>query len=571
MSTKIVNICVLDTDTLPDIINTFTPEENYMMLKIGSDCIKEGRKVVSTLTQKEIYQKLKNETQKDIQKLELDLLVEKKIKIQMEEQNKKNYEIQTDLYENQITKLRKQIDELNKQVIEYANDNSSKIQQEINKVIEKNKLLLDDKDKQISKFTDTYQKLLKQTQIETKSSKKIGDEGEEVFLTLSNTFKDFPKYKIEKKAHLGHKGDFHLFFEDFNVLADMKNYSGSVQKKEIEKIEEDLIANSSMNYAWLISLDTNVADWNRFPIMCKWIATESGKKCILIINNFYSQHKNLEDALRNIWFMTNEIHKLMNQTNIDDYDIKIMKERDYNVIQKIKNTQKRLIEMKRNVTSMSQIVKDTDNELVDMLNILSNEILLNSSNTTTKIKEWWAENIEFEEGSHDKLTTTEIWNKFKKQNKKFIDETGFTIDELKDKLKQFVSSDNYNEKSKKGAIEFVSFKFKPEVIISETIQINLNNITETKEVTEKTKTKKKVTKDLLVSEETKNQIINTYNNSDKKIMELARENKIMTWQVISTLANANIIKNRKDSRGYEEYFNSEEYQDQIKKNEKNKK
>lgn len=561
MSTKIVNICVLDTDMLPDIINTFTPEENYMMLKIGSDCIKEGRKVVSTLTQKEIYQKLKNETQKDIQKLEMDLLVEKNTKNQIEEQIRKTYEIQ-------IEKLKKEISELTKQVIEYANDNSSKIQQEINKVIEKNKLLLDDKDKQISKFTDTYQKLIKQT--ETKSSKKIGDEGEEVFLTLSNTFKDFPKYKIEKKAHLGHKGDFHLFFEDFNVLADMKNYSGSVQKKEIEKIEEDLIANSSMNYAWLISLDTNVADWNRFPIMCKWIATESGKKCILIINNFYSQHKNLEDALRNIWFMTNEIHKLMNQTNIDDYDIKIMKERDYNVIQKIKNTQKRLIEMKRNVTSMSQIVKDTDNELVDMLNILSNEILLNSSNTTTKIKEWWAENIEFEEGSHDKLTTTEIWNKFKKQNKKFIDETGFTIDELKDKLKQFVSSDNYNEKSKKGAIEFVSFKFKPEVIISEPIQINLNNIIEKKVVTEKTKTKKKVMKDLLVSEETKNQIINTYNNSDKKIMELASENKIMTWQVISTLVNANVIKNRNDSRGYEEYVNSEEYQDRIKENEKNK-
>lgn len=66
MSTKIVNICILDSDILPDIINTFTPEENYMMLKIGSDCIKEGRKVVSSLSQKEIYAKLKSKKHKKI-------------------------------------------------------------------------------------------------------------------------------------------------------------------------------------------------------------------------------------------------------------------------------------------------------------------------------------------------------------------------------------------------------------------------------------------------------------------------------------------------------------------------
>jgi hypothetical protein len=563
MSTKIVNICILDTDVLPDIINTFTPEENYMMLKIGSDCIKQGRKVVSTLSQQEIYQKLKNETQKDIQKLEMDLLVEKKMKNQIEEQMKK-------IYESQIDKMKKQIEDLNKQLIEYDNDNSSKIQKEVDKVIEKNKLLLDDKNKQIAKFTEIYEKLSKQN--ETKSSKRIGDEGEDLFLTLSNTFKDFPKYKIEKKAHIGHKGDFHLFFDDFNVLVDLKNYSGSVQKKEIEKIEQDLIANSSMNYAWLISLDTNVSDWNRFPLMCKWVVTETETKCILIINNFSSHHKNLEDALRNIWYMTNEIHKLLNQTKMDDYDVKLMKERDYNVIQKIKNTQKRLTELKKNVTSISQIIRDTDNELVDMLNLLSNELLLNKSNTSSKIKEWWSENIEYEEGSQCKITTTEIWSKFKKQNKKFIEETELTIEELKDKLKQFVSSDNYNEKSKGGAIEFVSFKFKPEVINVEPIQLELKNITEKNVIPQKKiKSKKNLNKDLLVSEETINQIINTYNNSNKKIMEIASENEILTWQVVSMLVNASIIKNRNEARGYEDYVNSQEYQDRIKEIQKNKK
>jgi hypothetical protein len=564
MSTKIVNITVLDTDVLPDIISTFTPEENYMMLKIGSDCIKQGRKNISTLTQKEIYEKIKNETQKDIQKLEMDLLVAKNIKLEREEQIKK-------IYESQMDKLKKENDELIKQLTEYSNDNSLKIQKEVDKVIEKNKLLLDDKNRQISKFAETYEKLLKQN--ETKSSKRIGDEGEDLFLTLSNTFKDFPKYKIEKKAHIGHKGDFHLFFDDFNVLVDLKKYSGSVQKKEIEKIEQDLIANSSMNYAWLISLDTNVSDWNRFPLMCKWVVTETETKCILIINNFSSHHKNLEDALRNIWYMTSEIHKLLNQTKMDDYDVKLMKERDYNVIQKIKNTQKRLTELKKNVTSISQIIKDTDNELTEMLNLLSNELLLNKSNTSLKIKEWWNENIEFNEETQDKLTTTEIWTKLKKQNKNFIDETNLTINDLKEQIKTFVSSNYYCEKSKGGTIEFTGFKFKQDnSIIQPIMNIELvTNKEKTSVITKKTKKNNKNKNVEGISDEDNEKIINEYNTSEKKVMEISNEYNVMTWQVVSLLVNTGIIKDRKDARGYSDYIISDEYKQRIEEINKNKK
>jgi hypothetical protein len=35
MSVKIIHITIPNDKSLPDIINTFTPEENYLMLKIG--------------------------------------------------------------------------------------------------------------------------------------------------------------------------------------------------------------------------------------------------------------------------------------------------------------------------------------------------------------------------------------------------------------------------------------------------------------------------------------------------------------------------------------------------------
>ena len=57
MSVKVVQITIPTDRNLPDIINSFTPEENYLMIKIGSDTLREGRKVITNLTSDEILKK----------------------------------------------------------------------------------------------------------------------------------------------------------------------------------------------------------------------------------------------------------------------------------------------------------------------------------------------------------------------------------------------------------------------------------------------------------------------------------------------------------------------------------
>ena len=51
MSLRTINITIPTDELVPDIISTFTPEENMLMLKIGSNCLKEGRQAVAGLTQ----------------------------------------------------------------------------------------------------------------------------------------------------------------------------------------------------------------------------------------------------------------------------------------------------------------------------------------------------------------------------------------------------------------------------------------------------------------------------------------------------------------------------------------
>ena len=553
MSLRIINITIPADDVVPDIISTFTPEENLLMLKIGSNCLKEGRQAVAGLTQKEIYNKIKDESKSEIEKLELDLLVEKELKGRISEE-------MTRMYQKQLDDMKKQIDTFKTQIKNYESENRDFVRIEVDKEREKYRIVLDEKDKQLNKMTDNYEKFLKQNEV--KSSKKIGDEGEDTFVLLSDTFKDFPGYKLEKKAHQAHKGDIHLFFKDFNVLVDLKNYSGSVQKKELEKIEHDLSINNTMDFAWLISYDSNVSDWNRFPIMYKWIVTENGLKCVVIVNNL-NANKNPIDVLRNVWSITYELHKMMNKTKVEDKDVQDMKERDYNVVQKIKTAQKRLSELRRTVMSMSQITKDIENDIIDALSLLSNEIVKNESEKNEKIKEWWDLNIDCDDNDDNKLTSTEIWTRFKKDNKEYVDENKLSIDDFKNYVKIFIDVDKYNEKSKKGSIEFIGFKFKEYLLVSQPIEVEINipNVVQNKKkvVNRNTKNQQK----LVIDEEVDKSIVDQYNTTDDDIMKISKAKNVMVWQIVSVLVNNKIINRRNDARGYEIYKETEEYKSKI--------
>ena len=100
MSLKIINITIPQEGILN--IDDFSPEENLLMLKIGSSCLLEGRKVVARLNQKEIYQKIKNESKEEIQKLEMNIIVEKELTKRMEERISEMYEKQIEVLSTQL-------------------------------------------------------------------------------------------------------------------------------------------------------------------------------------------------------------------------------------------------------------------------------------------------------------------------------------------------------------------------------------------------------------------------------------------------------------------------------------
>jgi hypothetical protein len=139
MSLKIITLTIPEECNLN--IGDFSPEENLLMLKIGSSCLLEGRKVVAGLSQKQIYQKIKDESKEEIQKLEMNIILEKELTKRMEERISK-------MYDSQIEQLNKKLEISLSQIEIYKEGNSDSLNEELNKVKHKYDLLLQEKDRQ---------------------------------------------------------------------------------------------------------------------------------------------------------------------------------------------------------------------------------------------------------------------------------------------------------------------------------------------------------------------------------------------------------------------------------------
>ena len=439
---KTLQITVPAEKVLPDL-SSFSPEENYVMLKIGCDCLLEGRKVVAGLTQTEIYEKIQSETKEDIQKLEMGIMLEKETSKKMEERYVK-------MYDTQIENLKKQIGMMNLQIMSYESGNKEVINNEVERMREKCDATLAEKDRQNQINREIFDKALKVSQI---SMTEKGSTGELKFSDIANTFKDYKKFYLEDKHTQSGQGDFHLHFDEFKVLADAKNYSNKVDKTQRDKIKKDLMKNEHVSFGWLVSLNTNIDKFDKDPIMFEWINTS---QCILYINNLLSFNEP-EKILRLCYLLSSQLYKFIKVQDTDDIELGSLRETNYKIIGKIKNMKSSIREINTSINVMKKQVDNLNYEIVDILELETKE---NVNSGFSLMDEWWNENIGHTTEKNVVLSSTEIWVRFRQENKDVIKELEITPDTFKEYIKTRVSSECRVIKSKKGAIELMNMVLK---------------------------------------------------------------------------------------------------------------
>ena len=542
---KIVNITIPD-DKIIDI-SGFSLEENYMMLKIGSECLLEGRKAVAGLTQKDIYNKIKEETRGEVQRLELDILVEREMKVKMEEQIK-------NMYENMLEKMRSQIETMSVQIKSYELQNKDLIKVEVDKARERYDLVLNEKDKQINRLSETYEKLIIQSH---KSTSHKGSDGEKTFSDYAETFIDFKGFNIIDKHTQGGEGDFHLHFEEFDILVDAKNYKKKVPIDQREKIKKDLQKNEHLHFAWLVSLNTSIDKFDKSPIMYDWINTT---QCIVYINNL-SSFEDPKKILRIVWFTCKELYKLIEDVDQDENDTTELKEKNFKLIDKIKNVRKTIREINTSMNTTRNLIQVMDDDLRCLLENETNEIV---SSNFSLFDDWWNENV-IVTNDDSLVVSTDLWFRFKQENKLIINEMNISGDKFKQYIKSKVPSSciilrnkNANSAFDIKGLQLKVFNYKSNIIENEKIDIELNE-----EVLKKPKIIKK-SPEIVFSKELDSKLLNEY-YSNKDIMEISEKNNIKPWQVVSLLMKYNIIKKRDDARGYDKYKETEEYKQKLEK------
>lgn len=464
MSLKIINITIPEECVLQNI-DSFSPQENYLMLKIGSSCLLEGRKVVAGLSQKEIYQKIRDESRIDIQKLELDIVIEREMAKKMEERIKK-------MYDTQVEKMEKQIETLGKQLKIYELENKDFIQKEVEKEREKFDLLMQEKDRQNQLNRDAFDKAI---QFTNKSTSHKGSEGEKTFCEYAETFQDFKGFDLIDKHTQGGEGDFHLHFEEFDVLVDAKNYKKKVPIDQREKIKKDLLKNEHLHFAWLVSLNTTIDKFDKAPIMYEWINTT---QCIVYINNL-SSFEDPRKILRIVWFTCKELFKLIEDVNYDETELTELKEKNFKLMDKVKGLRKTIREINTSMNATRNLIQVMDDELRGILETETNEIV---ASNFSLFDDWWEQNIETT--NNDSLVlSTDLWTKFKHENKLIINEMNITGDKFKQYIKSKVplSSLVLRSKNANSAFDIKGIKFKiveapfvENTIIEEKIELELN-------------------------------------------------------------------------------------------------
>jgi len=558
---KSVTINILHNENLPEGFLTISAEKVLLAINIGYKCVLDAEQSMLELTESMIYNKVKEESIGEIKKLETNLLVEKETARKMDEKTSNKYEEQLYKMDIQLDRYKKQLDTQTCQLKTYELENKDAINEAIKKEKEKYELLIDAKEKRIDKLQEINdqikESLIKLTHQSTAQKGSSGENGFRVH--ADETFMDFKGYDLIDKHAQGGSGDFHMRFEEFDVLVDAKLYDckTKVPITQREKIREDLIKNEHLTFAWLVSLNTTIDKFDKAPVMYDWINT---KQCIVYINNL-SQNEDPRKLLRIVWYTCKELYKLVEKGSSEDIELTNLKDKQIRFMTKVKNIRKTMREINTTLNTTRNLLQVVDDQLKEILEEETEQIV--ASNYSV-FDSWWDLNIILT-NEDVRLVSTDLWINFKHDNKSLLNELEITPDKFKQYIKTKVSMSNIILKNKNthSAFEIKGIKWnsKVEKLDTELLDILLVD-------TEVKLEKKKVTtksKSVVVSftEEQNKKILEDYNDTNNDIIMIANMNKVEIYQVVSLLVKYKIISKRNEARGYDKYKETDEYKNKA--------
>ena len=479
-SWQTITLAVPPGSQIPDL-TAFTPAQTLCALIIGANSVREAITSVAALTQKEISERIKEENREQIRKLEMDLIVERRCNDRTKEDGDRTAAKAQEV----IVSLKAQLARAEQ---EFLSKHRTSTEEALKAEKEKMQLLINEKERQNQLTRDTFEKATALIGGLTtgKSMSQIGKEGELTFAELAATFNDFQGFELIDKHSESKKGDYHLRFEEFDVLVDAKNYKNNVPSKEREKIKKDLIANSHIHFAWLISLNTDIDTCKKSPVTYELV----DGRYVVYVNNLL-QYNNPQQFLRILWSNCKELKRLIMDEAIEEEDdgvgeeLREYKKRCGQQVDKIRGYIKSIREINATINNLKKLLDNMQMSMSDTLsedtqaivgglsastnaivsanmsaNACTNDIIVNVNDL---LDGWWKANMERLEEEGLMIKSTDIWYRFRADNEDYLED--IDAQKFKKMLMEYLDEGSYVRlKGKTSAIEVKNYRFKGVVI-----------------------------------------------------------------------------------------------------------
>jgi hypothetical protein len=445
MQEPISFLCI--KNEIPDCIYGYTIEENTLMIQLGSLFVESLRTNKIKIENREIETQLKElEGRLEFQKKHYECSLEERDANQETVIEKKTKE-RMFYKDTMIDDLKRLLQQKDAEILDYKNKNST-IEKDV--LLQAKKIYENETQKNIEQFQRDLQRLSCETQklFEMNNKKKSLVE-----------IGDFDEFYIKDVANIAGKGDFHLFFKEFTALVDVKNGDTMVNNVMIEKTKSDL-QNNDVLFAWIVSLNTDITKYNKYPIMFEWI---SEKKCVCYVNSLLKRGEPVE-FLRLLYNFCKTLSHLVYKENIDENKFKEYEIKVGDIIKKldkiVKDEGAIIQEMVKNIDLLKGSNQRTKDLLKELLNEKTNVMAENHFTANIQemknrdiVEKWCREHFQEEEGGEGSTVAihlNDIWKQCK-------DECKVKRGELKDFLTVIYKD---RVRTNKSSIEIVGFFIK---------------------------------------------------------------------------------------------------------------
>lgn len=442
---NIVHLTLPDGAAAPDCLSQFTPEDNLLLLQVGGKALMHAKHSVAASDHQEWQKRSDQSWQHKLSALQQQIDSEKRASETAEVSLRRFYEVQVEQWQRKWETAMQEVCRQQQDVLVVVEAEARRVAEkcraERDSLVKEKDQLYVEKEKQVERLTHAYEQLLVH-QSASKSNATKGTEGEQQFADMARTFMDFKGFELHDKHTQGGEGDFHLHFDEFDVLVDAKNYKKKVPVDQREKIRKDLAKHPHISFAWLVSLNTHIEKYDRAPVMYEWI---NPRQCIVYINHL-RQFDQPALLLRMVWFTCRELVKLVqpDSEKAEDEHGTNWREQHFQTMDKIKALRKIIREVNASLNHSKNLVQTMDDQLRGMLDQETSNLV---DSHVALFDAWWTSSVTLDP-SAPPLLSTDAWFHFREQHRSLLKSMDITIDKFRAFVKAKVPVSHLLLKSK---------------------------------------------------------------------------------------------------------------------------